>query len=196
MSSVNATMNSLRIFLSWKCTFCDLLMKSSFLSMNQGCGGMSCVSFPMECFPAHATAQGELHRVPFPGSGSSSSQSHLPQRTAGIWCGISSQLSSTWERVEGPHWAKWVSVICLLLPDTGWPNEGVCFITPHETQRRNVNPAIGKCIIDLMGKWICHHWWDISLPPLSSFLIYAEHKSLNFYGDMTQRWILAQAAQN
>lgn len=63
--------------------------------MNQGCGEMSSMSFPVEYFPAHATAQGELHRVPFPGSGSSSSQGHLPQRIVVIWYDIGSQLSST-----------------------------------------------------------------------------------------------------
>lgn len=65
-----------------------------------------------------------------------------------------------------------------------------------KSQRGKANLAIGKGIINLMGKWICHHWWEMSLPLPSSFLIYTEHKSLNFYGDMTQHWILAQAAQN
>lgn len=130
MSSVNDMLwTRWGFFLSSKCTFCGLLMKSSFLSMNQGCGEASHMSFPVEYFPAHATAPGESHRVPFPGSGSSSSQGRLPQEIFGIWCGIGSQLSSTQERVEGQHWTQWVSVSCLLPPDAGCPNERVCFMT-------------------------------------------------------------------
>lgn len=71
--------------------------------------------------------------------------------------GLCQLFAASWRRL-----AKWTSLFCG---------------TQHmKSQRGKVNLATGKGIINLMGKWICHHWSEMSLSLLSSFLIYTEHK--------------------
>lgn len=153
--------------------------------------------FPlMEFFPARATAQGYLHREPFAGSGNPSSQGHLPQkgRQHLVWPWLMAFLHPR----EGWWATKWVSVSHLPLSNTDCRNEQVFFYDMQhmKSQRGKENLGIGKGIINPRDKCICHHRCGMSLPLLSCFLIYTEHKPLSFYGDMTQHWILAQAAQN
>lgn len=136
-------------------------MKSSFLSMNQGCGEMSCMSFPVENFPVHATAQDELYRVPFPGSGSPSSQGISLRGLLAFGVALAHSFPPSrrgWRVTTEPSGS--LSAFCCLLTQTGQMNES--FIKLNTTpQTRKVNLAIAKAIINLMGQMILSPlMWD------------------------------------
>lgn len=147
--------------MSYKCTFCGLLIKSSFLSKKQGCGEASRMSFPSWSF-SQLTPQFRLNCTGAP----SLAQETLPvkatslKRTTGISVPLARGFPPFNRRVVGHLQAKWISVSHSPLSSTS-----LFYDMPHmKTQRENVNLAIGKCVINLMDKCICHHQGGMTLP--------------------------------